>query len=108
MVKNLRELRTKRCISQQFLAHELGISQQSINKYENHNVEPDIETLISMARYFDTSVDYLIGNTDSNKPYDLSPEEKHIIDGYRALDKTEKTCIKTLIDVYTGYDDKNE
>ena len=101
MVKNLRELRTLKGISQQFLARELGISQQSINKYENHNVEPDIETLISMARYFGTSVDYLIGNADIGKPYDLSPEEKHIIDGYRALNKTEKRCIKTVIDVYT-------
>ena len=83
------------------MAHELGISQQSINKYENHNVEPDIETLISMARYFGTSVDYLIGNVVSAEPYGLSSEEKHIIDGYRALNKTEKFCIKTVIDIYT-------
>lgn len=100
MVKNLRKLRTERGISQQSLASELGISQQSVNKYENHNVEPDIDTLISMARYFNTSVDYLIGNTDSTKPYDLSTEEKYIVEGYRLLNKSEKLCIKTVIDVY--------
>ncbi|HIU69449.1 MAG TPA: helix-turn-helix transcriptional regulator [Candidatus Scubalenecus merdavium] len=63
MVKNLKKLRKLFGVSQQQLADVLGVSQQSINKYENHNVEPDIETLIAMADYFDTSVDYLVGRT---------------------------------------------
>ena len=46
MVKNLKLLRTKYNISQQQLAELVGVSQQSINKYENHKIEPDIQTLI--------------------------------------------------------------
>lgn len=61
MVKNLKKLRKLFGVSQQQLVDAVGVSQQSINKYENHNVEPDIETLIAMADYFNTSVDYLIG-----------------------------------------------
>ncbi len=45
MIKNLKALRKEYNISQQQLANIIGVSQQSINKYENHNVEPDIETL---------------------------------------------------------------
>ncbi len=43
MVKNLKRLRSKAGISQRELAEIVMVSQQSINKYENHNVEPDIE-----------------------------------------------------------------
>lgn len=49
MVKNLRKLRTSSGISQQQLADIIGTSQQSINKYENHSVEPDINGLINGA-----------------------------------------------------------
>ena len=45
MVKNLKYLRTRYGISQQQLAEIAGVSQQSVNKYENHNIEPDIRTL---------------------------------------------------------------
>lgn len=59
MVKNLKKLRAEYGISQQQLADVIGVSQQSINKFENHNVEPDIETLGAMADYFNVSIDYL-------------------------------------------------
>ena len=62
MVKNLKYLRTRYGISQQQLAEIAGVSQQSVNKYENHNIEPDIRTLTAFADFFHTSVDFLIGH----------------------------------------------
>ena len=61
MIQNLKMLRNKYNISQQKLADVIGVSQQSINKYENHNVEPDIATLKAMAAFFNTSIDFLVG-----------------------------------------------
>ena len=58
MVKNLKYLRTRYGISQQQLAEIAGVSQQSVNKYENHNIEPDIRTLTAFADFFHTSVDF--------------------------------------------------
>ena len=92
MVKNLKKLRLQAGISQQKLAEIIGTSQQSINKYENHNVEPDIDTLIDLANFFNTSVDFLIGNTDVN----------HIIEGYRKLTKEEKQSINYVIKNYNS------
>lgn len=103
MVKNLKKLRNRSNISQQQLADVIGVSQQSINKYENHGVEPDIATLIAIANYFSTSVDYLIGNTDIERKleniqkYDLSDEECRIMDGYRKLNPTEKEIVNLII-----------
>ena len=42
MLKNIKKLRIGKGLSQQQLADIIGVSQQSINKYENHNVEPNI------------------------------------------------------------------
>lgn len=108
MVRNLKELRIKKSISQKQLADVIGVSQQSINKYENHMIEPDINTLIALADYFNTSVDYLIGHTDIDhiiekvKHDDLNSDESSLIDGYRQLNKIEKESIHMIIRNYNA------
>ncbi len=98
MVKNLKKLRQERGISQNTLAQALGITQQSVNKYENHKIEPEIATLIAIAEYFGVTVDYLIGRTDQegNNP-NLSKEEK-MWNKFRALNEKKKQCVETVID----------
>ena len=71
MLPNLKALRMRRGMSQQQLASVINVSQQSINKYENHDVEPNIETLCALADYFNVSVDYLLGLIDT--PRKLNP-----------------------------------
>lgn len=102
MIKNLKRLRTEKKISQQHLAGILGISQQSINKYENHNVEPDISILIAIAEYFNTTIDYLVGRNDNQNllEINLSEHEKKLITKYRKLNGSEKVCVDTLIETY--------
>lgn len=102
MIKNLKMLRLEKGISQQALANILGISQQSINKYENHDVEPDISILVAMAEYFDTSIDYLVGKNDNPDLLNdnLSEHEKKVVSKYRKLNDAEKLCIDTLIETY--------
>ena len=105
MVKNLRKLRISRGISQQQLADVMGTSQQSVNKYENHNVEPDISSLIKLADYFETSVDYLIGHIFSFDPHtteDIEPtsQELTLIQDYRRLSKDEQNSIQLIIKNY--------
>ncbi len=105
MLNNLKQLRKAKKISQQQLADVIGVSQQSINKYENHNVEPDIRTLIALAEYFDTSVDFIVGKGETEREacasFELSPDEAFIINRYRMLDKDEKESIRLIIKNYT-------
>ena len=60
----LKELRTKRRLSQARLAMELNMSQNTISRYETGEREAGYETLIALADYFGVSVDYLLGRTD--------------------------------------------
>jgi len=104
MLPNLKLLRKESGISQQKLADSIGMSQQSINQYENHDIEPDIMTLCKLADYFETSVDYLIGHTDirnhiePTSAYHLNADEGAIIDRYRALTPKERACVAQVID----------
>ena len=54
-----------RHMSQVFLGMELGMSQNTISRYETGAREADYETLVAFADYFNVSVDYLLGRTDN-------------------------------------------
>ena len=99
MVKNLKRLRQENGISQQQLADIIMVSQQSINKYENHRVEPDIDTLIKMADYFNVTVDFLIGRTET-PPQETTDKEQCLIREYRSPNATQKDIILNLIKSY--------
>ena len=66
----LRELRKARGISQLKLAMDLNTNQNTISRYETGEREPGITELISLADYFDVSVDYLIGRSNTPKRYE--------------------------------------
>ncbi|MBQ7009701.1 MAG: helix-turn-helix transcriptional regulator [Ruminococcus sp.] len=61
----LKELRIKRGITQQRLAIELNLNQNSISRYESGLREADYQTLILLADYFQVSIDYLLERTDN-------------------------------------------
>lgn len=64
-MRRLKELREKRGISQLKLAMDLGLTQNSISRYESGMREADYKTLIALADYFNVSIDYLLERTDS-------------------------------------------
>lgn len=104
MVENLKMLRLSKGLSQKALGELVGVSQQSINKYENHLIEPDISTLKNMADLFETSIDFLIGHTDINHKieptdrFDLNEEEARFLTAFRSLNKERRTALLTLIE----------
>ena len=104
ILTKLKELRKSLGISQKTLAEAIGVSQQSINKYENHNIEPDITTLMRIAKYFNTSVDYIIGNSNENSVplLNITDEESKIICIYRTLDNRKKNSILEILNIYSS------
>ena len=53
-------LRKKNNYSQEDLANELGISRQSVSKWESGNSIPDLDKIIKMSSLFGVSTDYLL------------------------------------------------
>lgn len=66
-MKNLSLLRKESNMSQLELAEVLGVSQQTISKYEKGIREPDNSTLIRLSNIFDCSIDYLLDKSNIKK-----------------------------------------
>lgn len=58
----LRKFRETRNLSRREVAESIDISIQSLERYESGKSEPNISTLIKLAKFFGVSVDTLIGN----------------------------------------------
>lgn len=62
--KRFLELRLERKLSQDKLAKIFNVGQQTISKWENGICEPDYNTLVAVAKFFDVTTDYLLGLTN--------------------------------------------
>lgn len=58
---NIKEYRLKKGYTQEQLAYELGVSSQTVSRWENGMTYPDIVMLPIIAELFDTSIDNLMG-----------------------------------------------
>lgn len=52
------------------LGEALGVSKQSVSKWENGLSYPDFDTIIKLSEIFNVSTDYLLGRTDIKNPSD--------------------------------------
>lgn len=65
----IKDLREDKDLLQKDVAEFLNISQTNYSKYELGKINIPINTLKKLALFFDTSIDYLLGLTDVQKPY---------------------------------------
>lgn len=62
--KRLKDLREDNDKLQKDIAQILGISQQYYSEYEKGNRTITISHLITLAKYYNTSIDYIVGLSD--------------------------------------------
>ena len=103
-MQGLRILREGRRMSQQKLADETALTQQKIHAYETGINEPDIETLKLLAKYFETSVDYLVDNTDDRRkienvqPHELNEAEAAFVSKFRQVPPNLRESLSLFMD----------
>ena len=69
MYQRIRDLREDRDLMQKDLAAYLKCTQVCYSNYEMGKRDIPTDVLKSLAIYYDTSVDYILGLTDEPKPY---------------------------------------
>lgn len=69
MFHRIRDLREDNDMNQTKVAKYLGMSQTGYSKYETGENDIPTSVLIKLARLYDTSIDYLLGETDCKKRY---------------------------------------
>ena len=68
--ERITRLRKEKGLRQKDLANELGVSIDSVRRWEQGKRSPDVEILNNLARVLDTTVSYISGETDN-------PERPH-------------------------------
>ena len=69
MYPRIRDLREDNDLNQTEVAKMLGMSQTGYSKYETGENDIPTAILIKLARFYDTSVDYLLGETNVRERY---------------------------------------
>lgn len=72
MKLKIKDLREDNDLTQKELAKILNCSQQTYSRYETGEITINIESLIILANFYNTSIDYLVGITNIKKRYQKS------------------------------------
>lgn len=69
MYRRIRDLREDRDLNQTQVAKMLGMSQTGYSKYETGENDIPTSILIKLANFYNTSIDYILGQTDNPERY---------------------------------------
>lgn len=96
---NLKKKRTELNLTQKEVSKELHITTQAYANYEQGLREPNIETLIRLANYYHTSIDYLVGrDTQIINLNTLNGRDKRLIEDILAMNELQKTRAEAYFD----------
>ena|GEM_PF-450316 len=98
---NIRRLRRARDLTQEQLADRLGVTYQSVSRWENSTAYPDIELLPAIGDIFSVSVDELLGvpETEKEKQADALCEEFRILRNKSVPEENKEEWLKSLADI---------
>ena len=100
-MSRLRELRLQKGLNMKEAAAALGIPYTTYINYDKGNYEPSMDQLIKFAKYFDVSVDYLIGKTDDPRTEEKQQSDEDELAAYLEMLRT-RPEMKVLLDTVKG------
>lgn len=80
LADRLKDLRSEKRLTQDDIAKHFGIAKTTYASYEQGRREPDYTLLANLAKFFDVSTDYLLGNSDKRHYYSLTEKDDKAID----------------------------
>lgn len=92
------ELRKSKGLSQDELGDKLGVSRQTVSKWELAQSYPDFQRLVLISDYFGLSLDILVKDVDVQDVRDKNLNDKQISAIYDDMQNA-KSAISTVINV---------
>lgn len=102
---NLISLRKMKHMSQEELAEAIGVTRQTISKYETGEAVPDIEKCKLMADIFEVSLDDLVNYDKRESGLTIPPKGKHMFGMVKVGDKGQiviPSKARKIFDIKTG------
>lgn len=100
---NIRTYRRAKDMTQEQLAEQLGVSFQSVSRWENGTTYPDMELLPALARIFSVTVDALLGVSDEEKQKNFDAIREKLKKELSADPKNEETIVAILREMRRDY-----
>lgn len=94
--EKLIELRKSKGLSQDELGQRLGVSRQTISKWELAQTYPDFQRLVLLSDYFGMSLDALVKDVDVQDVREKNLNDKQLSEIYDDVQKAKRT-INTVI-----------
>ena len=82
----LADLRRRKGLSQEQLGYELGVSRQTVSKWELGQSYPDFQKLVLLSDYYEMSLDELVKGVDVGDVRALNESEKQISSIYSDME----------------------
>ncbi|EJR59500.1 MULTISPECIES: helix-turn-helix domain-containing protein [Bacillus cereus group] len=101
--QRLKDLRREKKLTQQDIADVLGIEKSNISRFESGKQSLSSENIIKTAKYFDVSVDYILGISDyktinKKKEEQIPKDVVKLIKKINTLSPEKRQLIESLID----------
>lgn len=87
--KRILELLEDMNITQRDLANKVNVTETTISRYIHNEREPRTEILLKIAEALHTSIEYLVGKTNSKKPMDISELKHEYVDFAKKLQEND-------------------
>lgn len=100
---NLKDLRTKRSLTQQQVADAIGCSVMVYSRYERETRQPSIDVLIRLSDLFGVTIDYLVGK-EQVEDATLSSYERALVVAARNADDRAREDALHLLESHTSPD----
>jgi len=100
---NIRTYRRAMDMTQEQLAEQLGVSFQSVSRWENGTTYPDMELLPSLARIFSVTVDALLGVSDDERRKQFEAVRETLKKELYAESKNEEAIVTILRELRRDY-----
>nr|WP_288682745.1 helix-turn-helix transcriptional regulator [uncultured Anaerobutyricum sp.] len=99
--EKLIKLRKERGLSQEELRAAVGVSRQTISKWELAQSYPDFQKLVLLSDYFKISLDTLVKDIDVEDVRDKNLNEKQLSMIYKDITTAKKT-VGTVVNIFCG------
>ena len=89
--EKIRNARIAKGLTQEQVAEAVLVSRQTISNWENENIQPSIDMLVSLANVFNVTTDYLLGLDDVPRlsieglPMSFAAHLAQLIEDFRSL-----------------------
>lgn len=97
--QRIKGLRLQHHLNQEQLGKVMGVKKATISNYELGTRKPDPDDIVKLANYFETTTDYLLGNTDNSELPNTTTDllAAHLDKAYSDLSDDDKNQIQDFI-----------